>query len=155
MQLIPMYRLVGQNAWKTLLGESIAGYRSSIWLFLAFAGQALVLAAIGLYGLMAYSVAQRIYEISVRMAIGARASGVVKMVFSQSLRITLTGIASGALISFFALNVVSSMLFNVKALDPVVYATVMVTVLLVAIAASSIPAFRAARIDPIRTLRAE
>ncbi len=138
-----------------IVGDSIAGFRSTIWVFLSFAAAALLLAAIGLYGLMSYSVSQRTYEISVRMAIGAPASSVVGLVLGQSLRITIIGIATGVAAAFLLTRFLSGMLVGVKATDPFTFAGVVLLVLLVTVTASAIPAWRAARIDPIRTLRAE
>ncbi len=138
-----------------IVGDSISGYRSMIWVFLNFAAAALLLAAVGLYGLMSYSVSQRTYEISVRMAIGAEASGVVKLILGQSLRITIAGMVGGIVASFVLTRLLSGLLFGVTPTDPSIFAAVSVLVLIVAIAESSVPAWRAARIDPIKTLQAE
>jgi len=138
-----------------IVGDSISGFRSTIWVFLSFAVAALFLAAIGLYGLMSYAVSQRTYEISVRMAIGAQASSVGRLILSQSLRITLFGMTTGIAVSFLLTRFLSGMLFGVTPTDPLTFGVVSILVLIVTVAASSIPAWRAARIDPIRTLRAE
>ncbi|MFL6350812.1 MAG: ABC transporter permease [Bryobacteraceae bacterium] len=138
-----------------IVGNSISGFRSTIWVFLSFASAALLLAAIGLYGLMSYSVSQRTYEISVRMAIGAPRSSVAGLILSQSLRITMIGIVSGIVAAFLLSRLLSKMLVGVTATDPLTFAGVVLLVLIVAVTASSVPAWRAARIDPIRTLRAE
>jgi putative ABC transport system permease protein len=137
------------------VGDSIAGFRSTIWVFLSFAGAALLLAAIGLFGLMSYSVSRRTYEISVRMAIGAPASSVVGLILNQSLRIALMGLIAGIGAAFLLTRLLSRMLFGVTATDPLTFAGVALLVFAVTVTASSIPAWRAARIDPIRTLRAE
>ena len=149
---VPVGRVISLT---DIVGDSISGFRSTIWVFLSFAGAALLLAAIGLYGLMSYSVSQRTYEISVRMAIGASASSVVGLILSQSLRITMTGIVAGIVAAFLLTRFLSGMLFGVTAADPLTFAGVVLLVLMVTVTASSIPAWRAARIDPIRTLRAE
>lgn len=138
-----------------IVGDSISSFRSAIWVFLSFAATALVLAAIGLYGLMSYSVAQRTYEISVRMAIGAPASSVVRLILSQSLRLAILGISAGILAAFVVTRFLSGMLVGVTATDPWTFAGVVLLVLIVTLTASSVPAWRAARVDPIRTLRAE
>ncbi len=138
-----------------IVGDSIAGFRSTIWVFLSFAAAALLLAAIGLYGLMSYSVSQRTYEISVRMAIGAPASSVIGLILTQSLRIALMGMIGGMGAAFVLTRLLSRMLFGVTATDPLTFAGVAVLVFAVTVTASSIPAWRAARIDPIRTIRAE
>ncbi len=138
-----------------LVGDSISGYRSTIWVFLSFAGAALVLAAVGLYGLMSYSVSQRTYEISVRMAIGARAGSVLTMILGESLRITLLGMVTGLTVSSIFTRLLSSMLFGVTATDPVTFGMVSLLILIVAAASTSVPAWRAARINPIKALRSE
>lgn len=138
-----------------IAGSSISGFRSTIWVFLSFASSALILAAIGLYGLMSYSVSQRTYEISLRMAIGAPASSVVGLILGQSLRITTIGILAGMAGAFVLTRLLSGMLVGVTTTDPLTFAGVVLLVLVVTIMASSVPAWRAARIDPIRTLRAE
>lgn len=149
---VPVGRVVSLT---DIVGNSISGFRSTIWVFLSFASAALLLAAVGLYGLMSYSVSQRTYEISVRMAIGAPASSVVGLVLSQSLRITIAGIVAGIVAAFVLTRFLSAMLVGVTATDPVTFAGVVLLVLIVTVFASSVPAWRAARIDPIRTLRAE
>jgi predicted permease len=134
---------------------SISGFRSTMWVFLAFASVALGLAAIGLYGLMSYAVSQRTYEISVRMAIGAQRSAVVALILNQALRITVAGIAAGIVGAVLLTRFLSGLLFRVTATDPLTFVGVSIVLLLVSAAAGSIPAWRAARINPIRTLRAE
>lgn len=138
-----------------IVSGSISGFRSTIWVFLSFAAAALLLAAIGLYGLMSYSVSQRTYEISVRMAVGAPASSVVSLILNQSLRIAMIGITLGIVLAFLLTRLLSGMLFGVTATDPRTFAGVVLLVLLVTMVAGSVPAWRAARVDPIRTLRAE
>lgn len=149
---IPVGKVVGLS---DIVGGSIAGFRSTICVFLTFAASALLLAAIGLYGLMSYSVSQRTYEISVRMAIGATATSVVGSILSQSLRIALMGIIGGIGAALLLTRLLSRLLFGVTATDPLTFAGVAVLVFAVTVIASSIPAWRAARINPIQTLRAE
>jgi predicted permease len=145
-KVIPLDRIVS---------NSIAGLRSTIWIFFSFVATALLLAAIGIYGLMSYSVAQRTYEISVRMATGATNASIVRLILAQSLRTTLIGMAAGICASFLLTRFLSGMLFRVTATDPLIFAYVCLFLTAVAAAASAIPAWRASRIDPIRTLRAE
>jgi putative ABC transport system permease protein len=149
---VPVGRVTSLN---DIVDGSISGFRSTIWVFLSFAIAALTLAAIGLYGLMSYLVSQRTYEISVRMAIGASAGSIVSLILSQSLRVTTLGTAAGMAAAFLLTRFLSGMLVGVSATDPITFAGVIFLVLLVTVTASSIPAWRAARIDPIRTLRAE
>lgn len=138
-----------------IAGNSISGFRLTIWVFLSFAAAALMLAAVGLYGLMSYSVSQRTYEISVRMAIGAPARSVVSLILGQSLRLTMLGIVAGIAAALLLTRFLSGMLVGVTATDPFTFAGVVLLVLVVTVTASAVPAWRAARIDPIRTLRAE
>jgi ABC-type antimicrobial peptide transport system permease subunit len=113
------------------------------------------LAAIGLYGLTSYSVSQRTYEISMRIAIGAKAGDVIGLVLRQSLRIALVGIVGGIGTALLMTRLLSRMLFGVTATDPLTFVVVTMLVFSVTVAATLIPAWRAARIDPIRTLRAD
>ena len=149
---VPVGKLVSLT---DIVRDSTGDLRSTIWIFLSFAASALLLAAIGLYGLMSYSVSQRTYEISVRMAIGAPASSVVALILGQSFRIAVMGITGGIGAAFLVTRLLSKMLFGVTATDPLTFAGVSLLVFAVTVTASSIPAWRAARIDPIRTLRAE
>jgi predicted permease len=138
-----------------VLQGSISGLRSTIWVFISFAAAALALAAIGVYGLLSYSVSQRTYEISVRMAIGATGGAMAGMVLKQTLRVTLAGLCVGVLASLALTRYLGSLLFGVTARDPATFAGVVLFLMVVAALAGLIPAWRAARIDPIRTLRAE
>lgn len=137
------------------VSDSTSSFRSTTWIFLSFAGVALILATIGIYGMVSYSVTQRTYEISLRMAIGATAGSVVRMILGQSLRVILLGITGGLVAAFFLTRSLSSLLFGVTAGDPRIFAGVSLLVTMVACAASAVPAWRASRIDPARTLRAE
>jgi putative ABC transport system permease protein len=149
---VPVGKVVHLQA---MAGDSISNLRSITWIFIAFAIVALILAAIGIYGLVSYSVSQRTYEISVRMAIGAGSGSVVRMILFQSLRIALFGVASGLIVAFLGTRALSDLLVEVAPTDPLVYMAVAVFLFVVAMAASSGPAWRASRIDPIRALRAE
>jgi putative ABC transport system permease protein len=120
-----------------------------------FAGLALFLAAVGLYGLLAYEVNQRRHEIGLRMALGARPGDVVSSIMWQGLRLVMAGVALGAVLAFALGSVVSTFLFGVRVSDPWTYIGVSVLLGLVAIAATLVPALRAARVDPLVALRYE
>jgi len=120
-----------------------------------FAGLALVLACVGLYGVISYSVVQRTHEIGVRMALGAQSVDVLRLVIRQGMLLTFTGLAVGILGGMFVTRVLSDMLFGVTPRDPLTFAGVPVLLLVVAFLACYIPARRATRIDPLVALRYE
>ena len=120
-----------------------------------FGCSALLLAAIGIYGLMAYSVAQRSQEIGIRLALGAGSTNVRNMVVFQGLRLALVGVVIGLAAAFGLTRLIASFLFGVKAWDPLVFVTVPVILVGVALVAVWLPAMRASRVDPIRALRYE
>jgi putative ABC transport system permease protein len=120
-----------------------------------FAGVALLLAAIGIYGLMAYSVQQRTHEIGIRMALGARASNLLSLVLWEGLRLAAAGIALGVLGAAWLTQVIKSLLFRVSPIDPLTFAFVGALLLFVAAAATYVPARRATKVDPIVALRYE
>ena len=134
---------------------SIAGVRSMMRVFLSFAGAALLLAAIGIYGLMSYWVSQRTYEIGLRVAIGATRQRIVSMVLMQGLRASFYGIGGGILTALVVTRFLSSLLYGVTATDAVTFGAVTILVLAVAALATAFPAWRATRIDPVKALRAE
>jgi putative ABC transport system permease protein len=146
-----------QPVWKVrteeyLLNNNVAGRRFVLSLMLGFAGLALLLTALGLYGVMAYTVTQRTHEIGVRMALGAQPSDVLKLVLKQGLVLALVGIAAGLVGAFFVTRFLSTLLFGVSALDPLTFAAVALVVTLVA---CYIPARRATKVDPMIALRYE
>jgi ABC-type antimicrobial peptide transport system permease subunit len=130
--------------------------RRGIMLLLAtFSGLALVLAAIGLYGVLAYDVSQRTREIGIRGALGAPRGSIINLVLRQSLWKTGVGLLLGLAGGFIMSRSMESLLFEVTPLDPVAYVGVCVALLFVAVLASWLPARRAARVDPVIALRAE
>ncbi len=134
--------------------EEQVGQKRSIMLLLeTFAGVALLLALMGLYGVIAYSVAQRTKEVAIRRALGAQQGDILRLVVGQGLGFALAGVAAGLIGALALTRVLKSVLFNVSATDPVIFAGVALLFVLVALAASYIPARRATRIDPMAALR--
>jgi predicted permease len=138
-----------------ILSESVARQRFSMLLLVTFATLALVLAAVGLYGVMSYSVAQRTREIGIRMALGAQARDVLKMVVGQGIKLVLIGVAIGLAAALILTRLMSSLLFGVSATDPTTFITISLVLISVALLASYIPARRATKIDPLIALRYE
>jgi putative ABC transport system permease protein len=138
-----------------VVSRSTSRDRFNMWLMTVFGGSALLLAAIGIYGLMAYSVAQRTQEIGIRLALGAEATQVKNMVVLQGLRLTLIGVVVGLAVAFGLTKVIASQLFGVGARDPMVFSGVPVLLTLVAFLAVWLPARRASRVSPIIALRYE
>ena len=120
-----------------------------------FAGVAMVLAAIGLYGVMSYSVAQRTKEIGIRMALGARRPDVVALVVKQGMALVLMGIVAGTVLSLAMTRLIAGMLFGISATDPLTFAGVAMLLGAVAFLANYLPARRGASVDPMVALRYE
>lgn len=138
-----------------LVATSTAERRFALLLFEAFAAAALVLAAAGIYGVMSASVAERTREIGVRSALGASRRSVVAMVVREGMTLAGIGVALGLGGAIVATRAIAAMLFGVSRLDPVTYLSVTVMLASVALIACAFPAWRAARVDPATTLRAE
>jgi putative ABC transport system permease protein len=120
-----------------------------------FGAAALVLAAIGIYGLMAYSVQQRTQEIGIRMALGADRATIRKLVVWQGMRLAVVGVVVGIAAAFGLTRFIASFLFGVKSWDPLVFVTVPVILTVVALVAVWLPATRASKLDPMQALRVE
>jgi len=148
----PVYRI---RTMYELMAESVARRRLSMFLLAAFAGAALLLSAVGIYGVMSYSVARRAREMGIRMALGARSGNILWLVLGQSLWMTIAGLSIGIAGSLVLTRFLSSLLFHVKATDPFTYSAVALFLGLVAQIASLIPAYRATTIDPVSALRQE
>jgi putative ABC transport system permease protein len=138
-----------------LASQTLAVRRASSALISAFAVLALVLACIGIYGVMAYAVAQRRQEIGVRMALGARRGHVLRMMMGLGVRLTLMGVVVGLALAFALTRLMASLLFEVSAINPLILSIAALVLVAVAMAASYVPARRAASIDPMRALRTE
>ena len=138
-----------------LLGTSVAPRRFNMLLLAIFASVALILAAIGLYGVMSYSVSWQTHEIGIRMALGANRADVLRLVVQQGMKITVLGLALGLVGAFFVSRVLIGMLYGISPTDPLTFTGVSIVLLVVALVACLLPARRATRVDPIVALRAE
>ncbi|HZB25612.1 MAG TPA: FtsX-like permease family protein, partial [Vicinamibacterales bacterium] len=138
-----------------VVSRSTSRERFNMWLMTVFGASALLLAAIGIYGLMAYSVEQRTQEIGIRLALGAQAAQVKNMVVLQGMGLTAIGLAIGLAGALALTRVIATFLFGVGAWDPLVFTVVPAVLTLVAFAAIWLPARRASRVDPIVALRYE
>ena len=143
------------TALTDLLASSLAPRRFPLQLLAVFAALALVLSAVGIYGVTAYSVAQRTREIGVRMAIGASAATVLRMVLGGALQTVALGLCIGTAAALAGGRLIASQLYGVSARDPLTYVAIAALLGVVALAASGIPALRATRIDPMAALRTE
>jgi ABC-type antimicrobial peptide transport system permease subunit len=130
-------------------------HRSFVWLLGGFAAAALILGAVGLYGVVAYSVSQRTREIGIRIALGARRANILQLVLSEAGKLTVAGAAVGMACSIGAAVLLRGMLFETKAWDAPTLIGVTLVLGLASLLASYIPARRAAKVDPIEALRSE
>ena len=135
------------------LADSMAQRRFNMLLLGAFAGLALVLAAVGIYGVIAYTVAQRTHEMGIRIALGARGADILRLVFAHAMATTITGIVIGLVAAFALTRLLQSLLYQVTATDPFVFAAISILLLTVAAIATYLPARRAVKVNPITALR--
>ena len=154
-QEMPGASYVKLTPFAEVMGQQTQSWRLGATMFVAFGALALVLAAVGLYSVVAYNVTQRQHELGVRVALGASGPDVVKMVILDGLKVVGAGVAGGLIVAFWASKFVEPLLFRVSPKDPSVFALVATTLLGVAIAASWMPARRASRVDPNVVLRSD
>jgi ABC-type antimicrobial peptide transport system permease subunit len=143
------------RAMDDIVAATLAARRFSMILLASFAGLALMLSSIGIYGVISYVVGQRTHEIGLRMALGASRTEVLRMVLSQGAKLAGIGVLLGLAASLALTQLMGSMLYGVSATDPLTFAGVAVILTLVALAACYIPARRAMRVDPMVALRYE
>jgi putative ABC transport system permease protein len=149
---LPVY---GVRTLQSFVAENVAPRRLSVLLLSLFAGLALLLAGVGIYGVISYSVTQRLHEIGIRMALGASPRDVIRLVVGQGARLVAAGVGVGVVCAFGLTRLLSSLLFGVSASDPLTFAGVVVVLATVALVAGYIPARRASRTDPLIALRYE
>ncbi|HUG54715.1 MAG TPA: ABC transporter permease [Vicinamibacteria bacterium] len=151
----PALEAAGIKPMSELVAGAVARPRFNVRLLSLFAALALVLAAVGIYGVLSYSVVQRRREIGIRMALGAQRGDVLRLVAGEGLRLAGVGVLAGLLGAVAATRVMASLLFEVRATDAATYASAAGFLLVVALAASAVPAWRATRVAPVSALRAE
>jgi ABC-type antimicrobial peptide transport system permease subunit len=149
---MPVYNL---KTMQHRVNESLATRRFVTWLLTIFAGLALALASIGIYGMLAYLVSQGTRDIGVRLALGATTHRIVGMVMEQGATIVGLGLATGVVGAFALASFLRKLLFGVTATDPMTYAVVSIVLVLMALLAAFVPARRAAAVDPVAALRSE
>jgi putative ABC transport system permease protein len=149
---LPIFRV---RSMAQIAGDAVAQPRVYLLLLGLFAGVAVLLAALGIYGVLTHAVAQRTREIGIRLALGAARTGVVTMVVRQAVLLAATGLVIGLALALGASRLIKGLLFGIEPSDALTYGAVGAALLLVALAASYIPARRASRIDPMRALRYE
>jgi putative ABC transport system permease protein len=148
----PIFAIV---TMRQLVEDSVATRRITLILLGLFSTLALLLAAVGIYGVISYSVAQRTREIGIRIALGAQSGDVLRMILGQGAKIVAAGVAAGILASFGLTRLMAKLLFSVSAADPLTFAAVAIVLVVVAMLACYIPARRTLRVDPAITLRYE
>jgi putative ABC transport system permease protein len=154
-QLDPALPIFEIRTMKEIRDHNVAPERLNLGMLGGFAALAFILAIIGLYGLLSFTVTQRQREIGVRMALGAQRFDVLNLVVGQGMRLVLAGVVIGLLGSFALTRILASVLFQVEPTDPLTFATVVFSLCVVALLACYIPARRATKIDPMEALRCE
>jgi putative ABC transport system permease protein len=149
---LPLFRIQTLDG---ILSHSVAAQRFNLLLLTVFASLALILAAVGIYGVMSYATAQRTHEIGIRVALGARTTDVLRLVMGQGLRLTVLGVIAGLIGSYGLTRVMTGLLFGVSATDPMTFGLITLLLATVSLVACYIPARRAMKVDPMVALRYE
>jgi ABC-type antimicrobial peptide transport system permease subunit len=155
VRVAPSARYVDVQIMQMNIEPQVRPWRLGASMFSVFGALALLLAAVGLYSVIAYGVTQRTHELGVRVALGARTADVLRLVVGEGLRVAVAGVSVGAVVALWAGRWLAPLLFNVSPRDPSVFAAVTAALLVVALAASLLPALRATRVDPATALRAD
>jgi ABC-type antimicrobial peptide transport system permease subunit len=151
----PQLPLTQVESMEQVVAEGEAPRRFNTALISCFAGAAVLLALMGIYSVIAFSAAMRTQEMAIRLALGAQRMGVMRLVLVSGAKLGLAGSVIGAVVAVFATRLMSSMLFDVDPLDPAVLVLAAVAIFLLALAASILPARRAAQVEPMQALRSE
>jgi len=138
-----------------VIATSLADYRFPMILLNSFAGVALLMASVGLYGVISYLVGQRTHELGVRLALGAQRRDILRLVINQGMKMALSGVALGVLAAFGLTRLLTQMVFGVSTTDPATFAIITSLLVVVALLACFLPALRATRVDPLSALRHE
>ena len=154
-QVGPDVPVVDVLSMDDVLAKSLFSQRFVLYLLASFAGLALLLAAVGIYGVLSYTVRRRVREIGIRMALGATNSDVLKLVVTDGMKPILLGIVIGLVASLALSRLIASLIFGVRPTDPLTFAAVALLLAAVGILANLLPAYRATRVEPNRTLRDE
>jgi predicted permease len=149
-EIPPRFRTIGE-----IVDQSVAGRRFTFALAAVFAGAALLVAVLGIYGVTAFLVAARTQEFGLRLALGAQSRDVHRLVLGQAGRLITIGVGGGLLVAYAVSRVLTSQLFGIRATDPLTYGAAATVLAIVAVVACEVPALRAMRVDPARVLRAD